>query len=281
MTVHHSSIGWFEDEPLHVSEMRSALEEHFGSEPSCRWLEPRLTILGISREGTDLLKDGPCSPEQAILGFHLPDNYGAIGVMAPSVTATQSTRKHREAVLALAVGRDGQAASMLVSPTGVITTDKATGWLIDACLRAVGRPTPPCTSAPLALPIALWLDRLLTAIVTSSTSEPLSWEQATELCPVPARWSSDDPIELGITLGTTTRSWSTLRATVAAGSPAVVGVSPAEAAWMDDAMFARWCLGSFPDLDQLRADVEFLAPPVVAERVELTVRAARHQQEFG
>ena len=39
-------------------------------------------------------------------------------------------------------------------------------------------------------------------------------------------------------------------------------------------MFARWCMGSFPDLASLRGDVAFLAPPIVAEHIEIALRAA-------
>ena len=39
-------------------------------------------------------------------------------------------------------------------------------------------------------------------------------------------------------------------------------------------MFARWCLGAFPDLDDLRSDVEFLTPGPVAARLDETFRAA-------
>jgi hypothetical protein len=53
-----------------------------------------------------------------------------------------------------------------------------------------------------------------------------------------------------------------------------VGVTPDRARWMDDAMFARWCMGSFPDLASLRGDVEFLAPPDVAEQIEIALRSA-------
>jgi len=43
---------------------------------------------------------------------------------------------------------------------------------------------------------------------------------------------------------------------------------------MDDAMFARWCMGGFPDLGSLRGDVEFLASATVAENMDRALRAA-------
>jgi len=197
-----------------------------------------------------------------------------MGVVASSVVATPPRRNHHDAALAIGVNRRAQTVSLLATESGVIETKEPRGWLVDACLRAVGRTTPPCAIAPLAYPIALWLDRLMVALVTEQSSSPLMWSDAVDLCPVPQRWRSSDPVDLGTTLGSTTRSWKTLRRAAIEGVYSPAGVSPSLADWMDDAMFARWCMGSFPDVASLRCDVEFLSPAAVAERVEVALRAA-------
>ena len=83
------------------------------------------------------------------------------------------------------------------------------------------------------------------------------------------------PEVLGQQLASDVPSWSALRAAAASGAPLPVPMRAEHAAWMDDSMFARWVLGFFPDLDDLRSDIEFLAPADVAEGVERVVRAAR------
>lgn len=235
---------------------------------------PALTLVGFSESRTDVLRHNVDRPEDAVLEFVLPTAYDALGVLATSVVATPPQRSHRDGALAIGVGRGGDIVSLLATSDDVITTRDPQGWLIDACLRAVGLPTPRCDVSALAFPIALWLDRLMVAILNASMNAPVTWRDTVDLCPVPRRWRSVDAVDLGVTLASTTATWSNLRAAAIRGSRSPVGMTAARAAWMDDAMFARWCMGGFPDLANLRGDVEFLAPAQVAERVEITLRAA-------
>ena len=170
--------------------------------------------------------------------------------------------------------RSGGIVSLLATHDEVIDTRDPQGWLIDACLRAVGHSTAPSQIAALAFPIALWLDRLMVAILNATSGTSLTWSGAVELCPLPARWRSLDPGDLGTTLGSTTPSWQALRAATVQGTRSPLGISAECARWMDDPMFARWCMGSFPDVSSLRGDVEFLAPTTVAIPVEIALRAA-------
>ena len=250
--------------------LRSLLEQHLATEA----FRPALTVFGFRGPKAEVLRLGVDRPEDAVLGFVLPRAFSAMGVLASSVVATPPGRNHRNAALAIGVDRAGQTVSMLATNDDVIDTHEPQGWLIDACLRSVGRATPDCEITSLAFPIALWLDRLMVAILDASSSEPMTWANAVELCPVPRRWRSTDPIDLGTTLASTTRSWKALRAAAVDGTRSPVGISPERAEWMDDAMFARWCLGSFPEVASLRSDVEFLASDEIAEGVALTLRAA-------
>lgn len=233
-----------------------------------------LTIIGFGHQRLEMLADCESRPEHSLLGFELPSRFFAIGIIAASVVATPPSRGHRSAALALAVSRDGDIVSLLGSDQDVIETHHPQGWLVDACLRSLGLATSPCGASPLEFPIALWLDRIMIAILNTTETGPVSWADAVDLCPVPSAWRSLDPIDLGTTLGSTTPSWAALRAGTAQGTRAPVGVRPSWAAWMDDAMFARWCMGSFPDIASLRADVEFLASDSVAGHLDAALRAA-------
>ena len=252
--------------------LRVRLERHLSTEA----FRPAITVLGLrpDHRSAEVLRLGVARPEDAVLGFMLPPRFSAIGVLASSVVSRAPHRQHRDAALAIGVARNGETVSLLATADRVIDTREPQGWLVDACLRSVGRPTPSCSTAALAFPVALWLDRLMVAILDASSAEPLRWDDAVAMCPIPKPWRSADAGDLGITLASTTQSWTALRAATIAGKRSPVGITPERAAWMDDAMFARWCLGSFPDLASLRSDVEFLASPEIAEGVALTLRAA-------
>ncbi|MFT5267123.1 MAG: hypothetical protein ACI88C_000545 [Acidimicrobiales bacterium] len=250
--------------------LRSRLERHVRTEA----FRPALTIVGFRGDVVDVLRHGTDRPEEAVLELVLPSEYSAVGVLASSVVSTPPGRSHSDAALAIGVPRSGNVVSLLATNDRVVDTKGPQGWLIDACLRSVQRPTAPCQIPALEFPIALWLDRLMVAIVNAPTSEPVTWTTAVRLCPVPRRWRSDDAVELGGILGSTTQSWGALRTASAQGLRAPVDMTPDRARWMDDAMFARWCMGSFPDLASLRGDVEFLAPAEVAQGVEVALRFA-------
>ncbi len=250
--------------------LRSRLERHVRTEA----FRPALTIVGFRDDAVDVLRHGIDQPEDAVLELVLPLEYSAVGVLASSVVSTPPGRSHSDAALAIGVPRSGHVVSLLASNDTVTDTKEPQGWLIDACLRSVQRPTAPCHIPALEFPIALWLDRLMVAILNSTTSEQVTWASAVRLCPVPRRWRSDNAVDLGGTLGSTTQSWGALRAASVQGLRAPVGMTPGRARWMDDPMFARWCMGSFPDLASLRGDVEFLAPAQVAEGVEIALRSA-------
>ena len=236
--------------------------------------QPSLTVVGFRGDQVDVLRQGIDQPEDAVLELVLPHRYFAVGVLASSVVATPPKHRHQDAALAIAVPRSGPIVSLLATADAVVDTFEPQGWLIDACLRSVGRPTAPNQIPALEFPIALWLDRLMVALVNAPASQPVCWTTAVRLCPIPRQWRSEDPIDLGGTLGSTTRSWDGLRNETIGGRRAPAGVTADRARWMDDAMFARWCMGSFPDVASLRGDVEFLAPAEVAENIEIALRAA-------
>lgn len=239
-------------------------EEGDGSRP--------LSLFGFAdKQLIRLPSSGSAAPE-ALLGLHVPEQFDAIAAVAASVMTT-SARNHSDTILAVAVTRDDQELCFLAGEIEVIETWQPQGWLVDACRRSLGLPTRPTLAQPVDLSLALWLDYLLVALVEHRA---ISWDDAVECCPVTARVIDASPELLGERLAQTVPSWSALRIAAAGGAPLPVPVRAEHAAWMDDAMFARWVLGFFPDLDDLRSDIEFLASAEVAQCVERVVQAARH-----
>jgi len=143
---------------------------------------PTIAAFGIDGKHYELLRLGVDRPEDAVLGLQLPSRFGALGVIATSVIATPPKRTLQDAALALGVTRTSQTVSLLATSDGPSTTTlNPQGWLIDACRRAVGLPTPPCSIAPVAFPIALWLDRLMVSVLNEQ-HPPTTWSDAVALC---------------------------------------------------------------------------------------------------
>ncbi len=206
-----------------------------------------------------------------LLGLRVPDRFDAVAAIAASVMTT-STRNHADAVLGVAVARDDHELCFLAGDAEITETWQPQGWLIDACRRSLGLATRPSFAQPADLSLVLWLDHLLVGLVEHRW---ISWADAIDCCPVTSPTGDASPELLGERLADTAPSWSLLRTAAAGGAPLPVPMRADHAAWMDDAMFTRWVLGFFPELDDLRNDVAFLASNDVAERVERVVRAAR------
>lgn len=235
-------------------------------------VEP-IAIFGFADRRLHPLASPMRSAPGALLGLRVPDRFDAVAAIAASVMTT-SDRNHVEAVLAVAVCRDDHELCFLAGNADIAETWQPQGWLIDACRRSLGLPTRPSFAQPADLSLVLWLDYLLVALVEHRA---VSWDDAVHCCPVPLPTWDTSPELLGERLADAAPSWSLLRAAAAGGAPLPVPMRADHAAWMDDAMFTRWVLGFFPELDDLRNDVAFLASSDVAERVERVVRAARHE----
>ena len=232
-----------------------------------------IAIFGFAAGRLHRLASADGTAPDSLLGLRVPDRYDAVAAIAASIMTT-STRNHADAVLAVAVCRDGHELCFLAGDAEIAETWQPQGWLIDACRRSVGLATRPSFAQPADLSLVLWLDYLLVALVEHRV---ISWADAVECCPVTSPIWDTTPEVLGERLANTVPSWSLLRTAAAGGAPLPVPMRADHAAWMDDAMFTRWVLGFFPELDDLRNDVAFLASNDVAERVERVIRAARYE----
>ena len=79
----------------------------------------------------------------------------------------------------------------------------------------------------------------------------------------PAQSDVLSPEDIGIRARELCRngSWSRLRGAVASGEMPHSSITSEQAAWMDDSMFARWCLAAFPDTGDLTDQLSELLPP--------------------
>lgn len=233
---------------------------------------PSLIVAGYSDVTSEIIGHGFAPAHDAIFGLRLAPRFDAVAAFARSVISSPDGR-FRDGWCAVAVDRGGIATSLLAIDGGEPhQTSTPDGWLVDACRRAVGHRTAGQVEHPVHLFLALWLDRLLVELTASSRG--LRWSDAVALAPAPGHRRSIDPSTVGTAIAGRTTSWSSLRAATALGGRLPVPVAPDHAAWMDTPMFARWCLGFFPDVSDLRNDIGFLATAELAAQVEQTISAA-------
>jgi hypothetical protein len=153
----------------------------------------------------------------------------------------------------------------------------------DACLRALGLPTPPPPDTTVELWVRLWLDRLLDVIAFDDESTwPRTWNAVAALHPAaPGQPTSPlanrrstraaSALSDGSTLADATVQlaaawpWSRLRADPEVIDTARPPLSRHLAGWMDDGMFARWLVDATDDIGPLSTPLSRLLPaPVVA-----------------
>ena len=125
------------------------------------------------------------------------------------------------------------------------------GTLLDGGLRALGQPTPTCSSPTVWFPDGVFLQRvsrLLDERGGSCTRRRLTWDSVSLLYPLNV---VGKPLPVGVTRHLRQdfherNTWSSLRRRVVeqpVPAPSVLpGLTPAVAGWLDDGSFARWVL---------------------------------------
>ncbi|MGY6499294.1 MAG: hypothetical protein ACXIVQ_00135 [Acidimicrobiales bacterium] len=143
----------------------------------------------------------------------------------------------RDGIMASAVRLGSDDAFVSVDPDG----SAPVGLLADGLRRAVGLPTPaPCR--PVAdVDTALWLHRVLEAAADGLDVD------------VDVVDALEPPVPL---------TWQALHDQTVAGAWTELGVPPTLAQWCDLGIFSRLVLASFPELDELLADLADLVDPV-------------------
>lgn len=152
------------------------------------------------------------------------------------------------------------------------------GRIDDACRRALGIPTgePPASTAELWA--VQWLDAVVEAAL-AQPARPVTWARAARRHPATHALAAEldrapDPHDLvGLARRLAAlRSWPALRQSAERGTweaPEGIGCI---AGWLDDAAFARWCLGAHPDLPDLLVAIAGVLPAPVARQVEAVLR---------
>lgn len=169
----------------------------------------------------------------------------------------------------------GAAGGTDAGATDGDAADAPTGRVDDALRRALGLPTPPPPGSTLPLWAAQWLDALVVDAVGPTPERRTRRRRplAALIGPHPAVTAFDlDPRHLSVTSLVAAgerlaglRRWADLRRSCAEGRWYDPEVPADVAAWLDDGAFARWVLGAYPDLGQLRSTLgELLAPSALS-----------------
>ena len=222
---------------------------------------------------------------ETLFGFVAPPSWDALIVVAHG-RAYCDGEEEDDVTVGYGLGRNGEEVSVLHRKTEVlVSTLSAEGRVLDCCRRAFGMSTPPAQEGIVELFIASWLGRIFRAAggdIGDWSDEASRWgdeasryevsQQAQSLGSVAALdWPSlaklhplieeSDTAQSDILspedIGTRARelcrngSWSRLRGAVASGEMPHSSITSEQAAWMDDSMFARWCLAAFPDSNEL------------------------------
>jgi hypothetical protein len=244
---------------------------------------PPSGVAGLADDALDLgvhPLDGD-HPLEALLGFVAPPDWLALGVTSPGLGHPTpgepgGGRRASERVhVTVLLSRTGAAAGVIRRDAHASRLGEAPGGVVaDACRRALGLPTAPPPPTTAGLWTLSWLDRLVETLTASAGPPgPMTWPEATGLHPAAPTTAPPTPEALAQATGHRAAEWPwpRLRADPPrAGTPGPQP-TPAQAAWMDDGMFARWLLAWFPPLDDLLDACHDLLPEAVADRVEDTV----------
>ena len=235
---------------------------------------------------------------ETLFGFVAPPSWDGLIVVAHG-RAYSDGEEEDDVTVGYGLGRNGEEVSVLHRKTEVlVSTLSAEGRVLDCCRRAFGMSTPPAQEGIVELFIASWLGRIFRAAggdtsdwgdeasrwsdeadqQAQSVQNPesfaaLDWPSLAKLHPLieesettesnPAESDVLSPEDIGIRAKELCRngSWSRLRGAVASGEMPHSSITSEQAAWMDDSMFARWCLAAFPDTGELTEQLSELLPP--------------------
>ncbi|MXW93958.1 MAG: hypothetical protein F4110_04905 [Acidimicrobiaceae bacterium] len=207
--------------------------------------------------GATTTYEAPPADGLALIGLRCPPAATAVACSVQCQTHWPDGSR-RPGVLAWSVDRDGDSLALFrdePSSRAQILSAVA-GPLLDAALRALGRPTPPCSAPAVWFPDGVFFHQasaMMARLDTPCARRRVGWDGLSALYPLNVTGAPTEP-------WTTRRlrrrfqasnTWSSLRRSAAglpAGSPAILpGLTPPVAGWLDDGSFARWVLSRVPD----------------------------------
>jgi len=230
------------------------------------------TLVRMAHRGDDIqfgLLPVPADldPLDLLLCSDTPDEWEVLGMIVngriidlPEDGIGEARRRSGSSRVAVLMRRDGSSVTVLDSDGDrqVLETSAHAmpieGRFADAMRRSLGLTTAPPEVGVSAAIARVWLHRVHTVAVDG---RPLDAEVVAALRP---------PMP---------RSWGDLRQQCADGGWAELRCDPDLAAWMDDGMFARWCMAAFPDPCEALVDVGELVPPRAAEPLAEALAAWR------
>ena len=211
----------------------------------------------VAGTGARTAVDPPAGGGLAVIGLRCPPETLAVAATAWCDVRRPDGRE-RSGALAWSVDRQGGSSALFreqgADDREILST--VAGPLLDAGLRALGRPTPSCSSPAVRFPDGVFLhrlSRLLDERGGSCTRRRLSWDRVSLLYPLNV---VGRPLSTGVIRHLRQdfherNTWSSLRRGVVeqpAAAPAILpGLTPAVAGWLDDGSFARWVLSRVPD----------------------------------
>jgi hypothetical protein len=208
-------------------------------------------------------------PIGSLYGFRAPPEWDAFGVVTSGTArpvGVGDDRPPRAVRVVYLLDRRGDEVSMAKDASDTNDRHAARPMLVDlcgppetcgrvpdTCRRVLGLPTPPPSFDPASFWSIDWLDRVLTEVLRRDLDAPrLSWSAVERL----HRGRSSD-----------VAPWAILRRECASGQLAIGGLSPSTATWMDDGMFSRQVVASYPELHELLADLADLLPVEVWQKL--------------
>jgi hypothetical protein len=250
---------------------------------------PALAI-GVVPSGRDVelhLRELPDSdPIRLLLGFRAPAEWTAFGVASrarlrdPQTARTVAEGAGFTHFSARSGGFAFAVADQNDEPLVESGPHLAEGRVPDACRRVLALPTPPPEHDSRELMAVQWLDSLAARALEAEPGS-LDWVEAVATNPQAALIAEVDPSlaaqipdhveELGNAFRRG-RPWAHLRAEHAADRVAGFDLDPEHSAWMDEGMFARWAIDSYPPPHHLLEIVDERLSAEVSRRVRSTLR---------
>lgn len=178
------------------------------------------------------------------------------------------------------VARDGGTISRVWSSDGAVLCgnvgEPCEGLLVDCARRAFRHDTPPPPPTTAQLHAAIWLDRVLAATLAQG-AKALSWPEVAALHPASADTIAMTPAAIATASERLAQAgaWGALRRAAARHEKPELPVSPAAAAWMDDGLFARWCLAVLLEPSAAATELEAVLAPGVADAMREVLRGSR------
>lgn len=230
-------------------------------------------VVGVSDLESDTVsihipEKAPEDVIETLFGFTAPPSWDGLIVVAHG-RAYSDGEEEDHVTIGYGLGINGEEVSVLHRKTELlVSTLPAEGRVLDCCRRAFGLSTPPAQEGIVELFIAAWLGRIFRAaggdtsdwgdeankqVRSLESIATLDWSSLAKLHPLIEDSDVLSPEDVGSRAWELCQrgSWSRLRGAVATGEMPHSSITSEQAAWMDDSMFARWCLAAFPDRDEL------------------------------